>query len=188
MKNIRFTLPNPPGPLKSGFPAFFLILFFLFSTGLWAQSDLSLQGQVLDSRTGQPIGNALITITPGGMQTYSDADGGFEFYYLKAGEITLRAFAYGYQIAENIPAEIKSDVVYRAVVRLRQLEYQDRDQIIIEENIPQSSIKRIIKPDSPQFESAPKSGRGIEIHTRNNCAVLRRRKSSLNDFNQRGTG
>ena len=158
MKNLKFILPNSPEPLKSGFPAFFLALLFLFGSALWAQSDLSLRGQMLDANSGQPVSNVLITITPGGQQTYSDADGSFRFYYLKPGEITLRVFAYGYQIVENITADIKSDVACQTVIRLKPLEYRDRDQIVIEEKIPQSSVKQIIKPDSPQYESAQNLG------------------------------
>jgi len=158
MKKIFFTLLNSPGPLKTGIPAFFFLLILIFVSTLSAQSDLSLRGQVLDSRTGQPINDALVTVTPEGLRTYTDPNGNFEFYYLKPGVVSLKIFAYGYQPVENVRVEIHSDLSGQATVLMQRLEYQGEDQVVIATEMPGHFYKHVIRTDSPQFAAAENLG------------------------------
>lgn len=54
-------------------------------------------GTVLDFDTGEPIGNATITMTPGGLNTYTGSDGTFQFNEVEAQQYTLTAQKTGYK-------------------------------------------------------------------------------------------
>lgn len=55
-----------------------------------------ISGTILEMETGEPIKNALLTVSPGGKNTYSGSDGFFEFQDLEAGQYTLTVQATGY--------------------------------------------------------------------------------------------
>lgn len=55
-----------------------------------------ISGTILEMETGEPIKNALLTLSPGGKNTYSGSDGFFEFQDLEAGQYTLTVQATGY--------------------------------------------------------------------------------------------
>lgn len=58
----------------------------------------TITGTVLDYDNGEPISNALITVTPGGLNTYSGTDGQFQFDDVETvSSYTVRAQKTGYQ-------------------------------------------------------------------------------------------
>ena len=56
----------------------------------------TITGTVLDYDNGEPISNALITMTPGGLNTYTGIDGQFQFDEVEADNYTVRAQKTGY--------------------------------------------------------------------------------------------
>ena len=56
----------------------------------------TLSGTIVEMETGEPVKNALLTLSPGGKNTYSGMDGFFEFQDLEAGQYTLTVQATGY--------------------------------------------------------------------------------------------
>lgn len=73
---------------------------FLFCIGCSNETDLdlysSLNGQVTDMQTGEPIKGASITLTPGGMTTVTGSDGNFGFVNLDPGLYTVIVQSDGY--------------------------------------------------------------------------------------------
>ena len=59
-------------------------------------SDGKISGTVIDMISGEPIQNALITLSPSGLNTYTGYDGDFEFLGLSAKQYTLTAQKEGY--------------------------------------------------------------------------------------------
>lgn len=53
-------------------------------------------GTVIDVDTGEPIGNVTMTMTPGGLNTYTGSDGTFQFNDVEAQQYTLTAQKTGY--------------------------------------------------------------------------------------------
>lgn len=56
----------------------------------------AISGTVLDMDSGEPIQGALITLSPGGFNTYTGYDGGFNFMDLEAKQYVLTAQKTGY--------------------------------------------------------------------------------------------
>ena len=52
----------------------------------------------IDMDSGEPIQNALITLSPGGLNTYTGYDGSFEFLGLDAKQYTITAQQTGYAV------------------------------------------------------------------------------------------
>ena len=59
-------------------------------------SDGKISGTVLDMDSGEPIPNVLVTLSPGGLNTYTGYNGDFEFLGLNAKQYTLTAQKEGY--------------------------------------------------------------------------------------------
>ena len=57
----------------------------------------TINGQVTDAKTGEPIKAASVVLTPGGMTTVSGSDGTFEFTRLDAGQYTVIVQSDGYR-------------------------------------------------------------------------------------------
>jgi hypothetical protein len=70
-----------------------------------------ISGTILEMETGEPIKNALLTVSPGGKNTYSGSDGFFEFQDLEAGQYTLTVQATGYSTNRKtvtvVPGEVE---------------------------------------------------------------------------------
>jgi len=83
--------------------AFILLTFMalvsvMSSCGGELESDSSgkISGTVIDMDSGEPIQNALITLSPGGLNTYTGYDGSFEFLGLDVKQYTITAQQTGY--------------------------------------------------------------------------------------------
>ncbi len=59
-------------------------------------SSGKISGTVIDMDSGEPIQNALITLSPGGLNTYTGYDGSFEFLGLDAKQYAITAQQTGY--------------------------------------------------------------------------------------------
>lgn len=59
-------------------------------------SSGKISGTVIDMDSGEPIQNALITLSPGGLNTYTGYDGSFEFLGLNATQYAITAQQTGY--------------------------------------------------------------------------------------------
>jgi len=59
-------------------------------------SSGKISGTVIDMDSGEPIQNALITLSPGGLNTYTGYDGSFEFLELDAKQYTITVQQTGY--------------------------------------------------------------------------------------------
>lgn len=57
----------------------------------------TISGTVIDVDTGDPIPQATVTLSPGGMNTYTGSDGHFEFLDLEARQYTVTVQKTGYQ-------------------------------------------------------------------------------------------
>lgn len=57
----------------------------------------NVSGTVIDVDSGEPIAQATVTLTPGGLNAYADTDGHFDFKDLEAQQYTLRVQKTGYQ-------------------------------------------------------------------------------------------
>lgn len=62
----------------------------------------TVNGQVTDAQTGEPIKAASVMLTPGGMTTVSGSDGTFEFTRLDPGQYTVFVQADGYESNRKI--------------------------------------------------------------------------------------
>lgn len=83
--------------------AFILLTFIALVCGMSScsdeleyDSDGKISGTVIDMDSGEPIQNALITLSPGGLNTYTGYDGSFEFLGLDAKQYTITAQQTGY--------------------------------------------------------------------------------------------
>ncbi len=65
-------------------------------------SSGKISGTVIDMDFGEPIQDALITLSPGGLNTYTGYDGSFEFLGLEAKQYTLTAQKTGYAANRKI--------------------------------------------------------------------------------------
>lgn len=57
----------------------------------------TISGTVVEMGNGEPIGNALLTLTPSGLNTYTGSDGTFQFNDVEAQQYTLTAQKTGYK-------------------------------------------------------------------------------------------
>lgn len=57
----------------------------------------TITGTVIDMDSGEPIGNAQMTLSPGGLNSYTGNDGFFQFNDVEAQQYTLQAQKSGYQ-------------------------------------------------------------------------------------------
>lgn len=57
----------------------------------------SISGTVIELDTGDPVPQAMVTLSPGGMNTYTGNDGTFEFVDLDARQYTVTVQKTGYQ-------------------------------------------------------------------------------------------
>lgn len=56
----------------------------------------TISGTVVEMGNGEPIGNALLTLMPGNINTYTGSDGTFQFNDVEAQQYTLTAQKTGY--------------------------------------------------------------------------------------------
>ena len=56
----------------------------------------TISGTVVEMGNGEPIGNALLTLMPGNLNTYTGSDGTFQFNDVEAQQYTLTAQKTGY--------------------------------------------------------------------------------------------
>lgn len=81
---------------------FFTIIILLFIAGVLPAQNYMLRGKIADSKTREPIQNAVVFISYNHM-TYTDSDGKFQLPELKEGEYTLKISQVGYKsISESI--------------------------------------------------------------------------------------
>ena len=71
----------------------------------------TISGTVLDLDSGDPIQSAVVTLTPGGYNTYTGSDGCFEFLDLDAGRYTVMAQKTGYVTNHKEVTAIAGSVV-----------------------------------------------------------------------------
>lgn len=57
----------------------------------------TISGTVMDRDNGEPLGNVSLTLTPGGLNTYTGSDGSFQFNDIDAQQYTLQAQKSGYK-------------------------------------------------------------------------------------------
>lgn len=76
----------------------------------------NISGTVIDLDTGVPIQSALITLSPGGLNTYTGYDGSFDFLDLDAKQYTLTAQKPGYEVNRKTVTIIPGDVVNVSLV------------------------------------------------------------------------
>lgn len=55
-----------------------------------------ISGYVIETTTGEAVSNALVTLSPSGLNTYTGSDGFFQFSNLEAGQYTLTIQSTGY--------------------------------------------------------------------------------------------
>lgn len=133
--------------------AFFLAIILLIAPVLQA-SDLSLWGNVSDSRTGQPIAGAQVTVQPGGERLLTDQNGAFRFYYLQNDLVDIEVTADGFRTANVEDVKLQRDVADRVDIQLQQILYWQDDQTVTAEKLEDNSNKTVIGRESPEFESA----------------------------------
>lgn len=76
----------------------------------------SIAGTVIDLNNGEPIQGVLITLSPGGHNTYTGYDGSFDFLDLEAKQYTLTAQKTGYVANRKTVTTIAGDVVTVSLV------------------------------------------------------------------------
>ncbi len=76
-----------------------LMLLGMATSCTKTQYDLfaNISGTVVDYDDGEPIAQALVTLSPGGLNTYTGDDGHFDFTELEAQQYTLTVQKTGYQ-------------------------------------------------------------------------------------------
>lgn len=57
----------------------------------------TISGTVVEMGNGEPVGNALLTLMPGNINTYTGSDGTFQFNDVEAKQYTLTAQKTGYK-------------------------------------------------------------------------------------------
>lgn len=62
----------------------------------------TISGTVVEMGNGEPIGNALLTLMPGNLNTYTGSDGTFQFNDVEAQQYTLTAQKTGYNANRKI--------------------------------------------------------------------------------------
>lgn len=75
-----------------------------------------ISGTVIDLDSGEPIQSALITLSPGGLNTYTGYDGSFDFQDLEAKQYTLTAQKTGYIANRKTVTTISGNVVNVSLV------------------------------------------------------------------------
>lgn len=82
--------------MKKVFLMFATVAMFVACKPVEYDTFSTITGTVLDYDNGEPISNALITLTPGGANTYTGIDGQFQFDEVEATSYTVRAQKTGY--------------------------------------------------------------------------------------------
>lgn len=74
-------------------------LLMLGSACTKTQYDLfgNVSGTVIDVDDGEPIGGATVTLSPGGLNTYTGSDGNFDFNDIDAQKYTVTVQKTGYE-------------------------------------------------------------------------------------------
>lgn len=83
-----------------------MLLCFMSSCDDGVDYDLfgNISGTVIDFDTGDPISEALVTLTPGGYNTYTGFDGTFVFLDIEGTTCTIRAQKTGYHTnSKDVP-------------------------------------------------------------------------------------
>jgi len=132
-------------------------VILLFSTS-FAQSNLSLNGQIYDNNDGSIIRNASIQIVELGLNTRSDNLGFFYFENITPGSYSIKISAPGYNDTTLNYLDIKSDITKRVIIKMSGKVYNlgkivvhgkkpdltsDRITIISRNEIKQSNIRDI---------------------------------------------
>ncbi|HCT24442.1 MAG TPA: TonB-dependent receptor, partial [Chitinophagaceae bacterium] len=68
----------------------------LLHTAVWAQTAVKISGKVTDSKTGEPLAGAAVSIRSTGSGTFTDQDGNFSLSVSKPGKITIAVTFVGY--------------------------------------------------------------------------------------------
>ncbi len=94
------------------------LMYLLSSCGgeLEYDSKGKISGTVIDLDTGEPIQSALITLSPGGLNTYTGYDGSFDFIDLEAKQYTLTAQKTGYAANRKTVTTISGSAVTVSLV------------------------------------------------------------------------
>lgn len=69
---------------------------FLLHTAVWAQTAVKISGKVTDSKTGEPLSGAAVSIRSTGSGTFTDQDGNYTLSVSKPGKITVAVTFVGY--------------------------------------------------------------------------------------------
>lgn len=79
-------------------------LLLLASACTKTQYDLfgNISGTVVDYDNGEPIAQATVTLSPGGLNTYTGNDGHFDFKEIEAQQYTITVQKTGYQANRKI--------------------------------------------------------------------------------------
>ncbi len=93
------------------------IMIWCFSTA-FAQSNLSLTGQIYDNNDGSIIQNAAIQIIELGIKTRSDNFGFFYFENITTGSYSIKITAPGYNDTTLNYLDIKPDIVKRVIIKM----------------------------------------------------------------------
>jgi iron complex outermembrane receptor protein len=77
----------------------------LLHTAVWAQTAVKISGKVTDSKTGEPLSGAAVSIRSTGAGTFTDQDGNYALSVSKPGKITVVVTFVGYSdVSKQIDA------------------------------------------------------------------------------------
>lgn len=99
--------------------AILLIVFLMTSCDKgMIQSDMygTISGTLIEMGSGEPIQGALITLSPGGKNTYTGYDGSFDFLELEAKQYTLTAQKAGYEANRKTVTTLSGSTVTVSLV------------------------------------------------------------------------
>lgn len=162
MRNFRFSKNFSPESGYVRLPVFLCLLIFIVCCNLYAQSDLSLWGQITDASTGLPIADSRVIITPGGQLAVSDQNGFYKFNYLPQNSISITVQAYGYNKFEASQIDLLSDKPVQFDIKIKPLEYSDPD-IIVRAKQEYIGLPRIvITSQSPEYKNSESLGELLE--------------------------
>ena len=102
-----------------------LISLLLISAAIWfgckeEESTDSISGIVIDYMTGEPLNDALLTLTPTNINFYTGRDGRFEFIDLEYGQYTIVAQKNGYCNDRKTVNVISGETKYVTIIMTKQ--------------------------------------------------------------------
>ncbi|PAW83421.1 MAG: hypothetical protein B9S27_00050 [Opitutia bacterium Tous-C8FEB] len=78
-------------PRKFWSAPWFVVFLSALPPAAWAAVEGSLEGRVLNERSGEYLGNARVTLAGGASEAFTDADGRYRFPRVPAGRVDVRA-------------------------------------------------------------------------------------------------